>query len=430
MSVAVVGGGLSGLVAARELARRGIEVTVLEAADRLGGRVLSETSALGSRLDLGGQWIGAGHHRLAALGTELGATAFQMHTPSQPTVVDGAKRLSPANPAVLGGIVALAGVEILSRTGTPTRWNNATLDGWIRRVPGDTTRRLLQVLLAVSTTADFDRLSVQALAEMVRHEGGLMSMVSTRGGAQDSLFVQGAGHLIEALGNELGSRVRLNAQVTAIRRDADGVVIESSAGTVGASKVVVAVPPPMCARISFSPGLPPERIALQRNTYMGSVYKAIAVFETPFWSARSGGEFLVLDKPGIGVFDTTAPGGPGHLCLLVGGTAARELDSMTPEQRRAAVLGPLVAHIGSDVLRPASWHEKSWHLDEFAGGGYLALPVPGTREGFLPNPSDPVGDVHWAGTETAAEHAGYLEGAIEAGARAADEVAALLRIRG
>ncbi|TMS52608.1 FAD-dependent oxidoreductase [Mycobacterium sp. DBP42] len=161
---------------------------------------------------------------------------------------------------------------------------------------------------------------------------------------------------------------------------------------------------------------------------MGSVYKAIAVYDQPFWRQGKGGELIVLDGPGSGVFDTSPPDGPGHLCVLIGGPAARELDGLTADERRRVVLEPLVSQIGPDVLRPISWHEKSWHTDEYAGGGYMALPVAGVPGGLLPLPSTPVGDIHWAGTETAGDHPGYIEGAIESGLRVAQEVAEALTV--
>jgi monoamine oxidase len=134
---------------------------------------------------------------------------------------------------------------------------------------------------------------------------------------------------------------------------------------------------------------------------------------------------MVLDAPGRAVFDSGAPGGPGHLVILVGGPAARALSDVAPAERQRRLLEDLVQQLGDAVLRPASWHEKAWHLDEHAGGGYMALTRPGAPS-ELPFPHAPVGHIHWAGTETAQDHPGYLDGAIEAGLRAAGEIRALL----
>ncbi len=188
--------------------------------------------------------------------------------------------------------------------------------------------------------------------------------------------------------------------------------------------MLAAVPPPVAARIAHDPPLPADRAAVERSMQMGSVYKAIAVYPEPFWRAGRGGELLVLDPPGAAVFDTTPPGGPGHLCLLVGGSEARALDALDVAGRRDRLLRRLVPHLGSEVLAPASWHERAWHRDEHVGGGYVAMPLPGRTAGIAPLPIAPAGPVHWAGSETAAGHPGYLDGAIEAGQRAAGEVVA------
>lgn len=425
--VIVIGAGMSGLIAARDLHRRGIDVLVLEAADRIGGRAMSQTTALGSRVDLGGQWLGHDHHRLTALAAELGASKFTMHTGTMPGIIDGSRRLSLTSPALLVAALALAGVGVLSLVGTSPRLNTVTLDALLRRVPNATARRLLDVIAAVSWTTDPDRVSVHLATEMIGSQGGLLTMLATKNGAQDSLLVEGIGTLVDRLAADLDRRVRTGQRVTAITRDQDGVTVQTSSGSLRAAKVIVTVAPPMPAPIVHEPPLPAERVALQQNTFMGSVYKAIAIYERPFWRGRRGGEFLVLDDPGAAVFDTSAPDGPGHLCVLVGGRAAHTLDRLDADARRRTILGPLVPHIGPEVLDPVDWHEKSWHCDEYVGGGYLALPNPGTTDGFYPMPSAPVGHVHWAGTETATEHPGYLEGAIESGERAAREVSEALR---
>ncbi|ORW15474.1 amine oxidase [Mycolicibacter nonchromogenicus] len=420
-TVAVVGAGMSGLTAARDLHRAGIDVLVLEAADRLGGRALTQISALGSAVDLGGQWIGHDHHRIKALASEFGATSFRMHTEPMPVMIERGRRLASVTPAQLSALVVLAGFDVWSRFANTQRWNDTTVAAGLRRVPRRT-RRLLEVLALISWTADLDRFSVHAMAQSVRQLGGLRTMLSTAGGAQESLVAEGIGRLIDGLATELGPRVRPGHRVTSIVGRDGAIRLHTTAGDVVAAKVIVTAPPPIAGRITYDPALPPRRAALAAETYMGSVYKAVAVYAQPFWRERAGGEFLILDPPGRVVYDTSAPDGPGHLCVLVGGPEARELDRLDAADRRHAVLGVLAAYLGPEVLDPASWHEKSWHLDEYVGGGYAALPRPGTTDGIAPIPCTPVGDIHWAGTETAHDHPGYLEGAIESGNRVAREV--------
>ncbi len=427
-TVLVVGAGLSGLVAACELHRQGIDTVVLEAADRIGGRAMARTTALGSRIDLGGQWLGADHHRMAALAAELGLHRYPMPDGALPRLIRGGRVLAPLSPRLLPAGRALLAVEVLARTGGTGRWNSTPLDSWLRRVPGSTARQLLEVLALVSWTADLDRYSVHAMARMIRCQGGLRTILATTDGAQDSLLVEGVGTVVELLAAQLGPRIRTGHRVVAIDRDREGVTVRTASQEFRGAKAIVTLPPPLAGAIVHDPPLPTPRADLERDTYMGSVHKAIAVYDRPFWRDRRGsertGDLLVLDTPLRAVFDTTPPGGPGHLCTLTAGAQARALDELDPDARRRRLLGPLVPHLGPEVLEPRDWHEKSWHLDEYVGGGYIALPEPGTTAGIPLVSHHPSGHVHWAGSETASEHPGYLEGAIEAGERAAREVVA------
>lgn len=427
-TVIVVGAGLSGLVAARELSRHGIDVQVLEAGDRVGGRAFAETTARGSRVDLGGQWIGGDHHLLTELGAELGLTKYLMHTEGTPRLLLGGRKRSALNPTLVPAYLALMAFELVSRTSLTARWNDTTLGTVARRLPGRTSRRLLDLVGQIAWTTDLDRISVHAAATMLRTQGGLRTMMATRGGAQDALFVEGVGTIAELLAEELGARVRIGERVERIERDADGVTVTTGTRQLRARKVVVTVPAPMAARIAHHPPLPAARAALERTTYMGTVHKAIAVYEKPFWRDLGGAEVLVLDGPAHAVFDSSPPEGPGHLCMLLGGSAARELDGLDEEARRDALLRPFVPYLGEAVLRPVSWHDKAWHHDEIVGGGYVYLAEPGTTAGLLVADSRrPAGNLHWAGSETATDHPGYFEGAIQSGSRAAAEVAAALR---
>ncbi|MDF3309939.1 NAD(P)/FAD-dependent oxidoreductase [Rhodococcus sp. T2V] len=423
VDVAIVGAGLSGLIAARDLQARGLDVVVLEAADRPGGRVLTATTVLGSQVDLGGQWVGHDHHRFQDLAAELGATVFRMRTPKNPAVYDSKGVLAKNGLSMTLANLVLLRWEAAIKFGSPKKWRVRTVQQWLdANVRNARARRLLEVLVAATASTDLNRLSMDAFIAFARHNNGLPVMLATAGGAQDSLVVEGAGTLAVRVADGLGDRVRTGCRVLAIRRDTDGATVVTDAGPIRAGQVIITAPPPMAARIDHEPPLPAERRTLEGSMYMGTVYKAIAIYDRPFWRDSTDAESIFLGTEGSAVFDSSPPSGPGHLTILVGGRDAWPLDELTQHQRQATLLAPLVDRLGPAIAEPVGWHEKSWHLDQYAGGGYVALPEPGTTAGNYPVAATPIGPLHWAGTETASEHAGYIEGAIESGQRVALEV--------
>lgn len=426
-SVLVIGGGMAGLTAARDLHDRNIDVLVLEASHRLGGRTESITTKLGSRLDVGGQWIGADHHRLKLLAAQAQSTTFKTHSTGLPVLIHKGRRISPLSPSILLSVVIIGIFDLMCRIGVPQRWNTVSIEKAIATVaPTIIARTFLEVLTTLSAATELAKTSIYAFATSVPLCGGMLTMLSAQGGAQDSLIAESVGSVVDMLAHRLGAeRVRTNTRVVGIEQTGAGVAVRTQSGEVfKARKVIIAVPPPMLTSISFQPPLPQERMKLQENTQMGVVYKAVAVFERPFWRDRFGGECIVLDDPPRGISDSSSPSssGPGHLCVLVGGTPARMLDDLSPQARVELLLGPLVQLLGPQILKPIEWHEKAWHRDAFCGGGYMAIPRIGTMEGLMPMPCERIGDLHWAGTETAREHSGYIEGAIESGQRAAREI--------
>ncbi|SIR89974.1 flavin monoamine oxidase family protein [Williamsia sterculiae] len=420
--VAIVGAGIAGLVTADRLGTRGIDAVVLEAADRVGGRLMARTSVLGSAVDLGGQWIGHGHHRFEELADELGARRFPMHSPGTPAMVTAVGPISATNPSMLAATVGLLGFEVASRLPERDTWTTTSVREWIDRIPSRRARRIVDVIVAVTCCADTSTLSIAAFLRLIRFQGGLSTMMKTTGGAQDALVVEGAGALAERLAHRLGDRVHTGVRVTAVDQTDRGVTVATPTTTIRARRVVIAVPPPMAARIAFRPPLPDNRVRSHHNTRMGEVYKAIAVYETPFWRQRRDAEAIMLGTPGCAVFDTTPPDGPGHLTMLVGGADAARIGQLSVGRRRETLLDHLEPHLGREVRRPAGWYDKVWHHDPYVGGGYASLPVMGTREGYYPVEHTPAGRIHWAGTETAAEHAGYVEGAIESAERVVTEL--------
>lgn len=329
------------------------------------------------------------------------------------------------SPSVLLSLLALAIFEVVAKIYVPANWANITLKGAIAWcIPLEASRQILDLLACVTSTADLDKISVYSFMKMASISGGLSTMMATEGGAQDSLVTESIGIATTMLAKELPARILHNMVVSSISQIGDGrVSIDTSSGDVfHAKKVVVTIPPPMLKKVTFSPALPADRISIQENTRMGIVCKAFAIFDTPFWREGFGGEILMLDDPACSVFDSSPPGGPGHLCFLITGVSAHKLDALDANGRRDLLLSRLVPFLGRQVLKPADWLEKAWHTDEYCGGGYMAYPLVGTTNSSLPVPHAPTGNIHWAGTESAQEHPGYIEGAIQSGERAAAEV--------
>lgn len=125
-------------------------------------------------------------------------------------------------------------------------------------------------------------------------------------------MVEGIGTLTDHLAQQLGSRVLTGHRVTHISYGDEGVTVETSGGVVRAARAVVTVAPPMLASVQFEPPLPEAHSRFVQNTHMGTVYKVIAVYDTPFWRARrKHAEFILLDEPGGCRLRQHAAGRPG-----------------------------------------------------------------------------------------------------------------------
>ncbi len=438
--VVVVGAGYAGLVAARALHRDGMRVAVLEARDRVGGRVHTERTEAGSAVDLGGQWIGPGQVHMAALAREYGAATFAASTVGQGLFVDGARRerfagaLPPAGAHVqallaltmarLDRLAVRVDVERPWTAPGADRLDAMTVATWLyRNVPIGRARRLLETVISEVLATDVSNVSFLALLTYIRAAGGLWPLVAVDGGAQQDLFLDGADGPARAIAAELGDVVHLGVAVTDIHQDEQGVTVGSSGVEVRCDRVVVTVPPPLAGRIHYDPPMPAVRDQLTQRMPMGSILKIIAIYDRPFWREDgSSGEALGLDSPLPAVFDVSPPAGPGHLCALVPGRAAHHLASLPGPGRRDVVLAELGRYFGPRAAAPRELVEKFWADDPYSRGGYGAYFPPGALTATGPALREPVGRIHWAGTETATAWIGYMEGAVDSGIRAAREV--------
>jgi monoamine oxidase len=260
-------------------------------------------------------------------------------------------------------------------------------------------------------------------------KGTLERLFDVRNGAQQSRLVGGSQLVAQRVAAALGARVQLSTPVRRIAQTGSGVVVTSDRYVVNAQRVVVAVPPPIAARIDFAPLLPAPHDMLAQRIAMGALMKVEAVYPTPFWRAAGlTGQFVSMQGPVKFAFDNSPPDGSvGVLAGFVGGDSHRGLAPQSLAARRSTVLAQYASVFGDKrFLSPTDYFDMDWTAEQWSRGGPTGLFGPGALTEYGPALREPVGRVHWAGTETADYWQGYMDGAVRSGERAAREVLAAL----
>jgi monoamine oxidase len=436
--VVVVGAGLAGLTAARDLIAAGQRVVVLEARDRVGGRLHNQDIGEGKVVEAGGQWIGPTQDRVAALAGDLGLGTFPTHTAGD-NVIEFAGRvrryrgtIPRINPAVLADFAqAQARLDAMARS-VPTaapwaarraaRWDAQTVATWLRRnVATSAARELLRTVTEAVWAAEPEDVSLLHFLFYVHSAGGLSTLVDSDGGAQQDRIVGGSQRLALELAARLGDAVRLASPVERVEWGT-----EVRAGGVTARRAVIAVPPTMVLRIAFDPPLPARRDQLLQRMPAGAVIKCHAVYDEPFWRADGlSGQGGSDQGPAKVLFDNSPPdGSPGVLLAFLEGAQARALSSRPAAERRDAVLAELARLFGARAARPDAFYERDWTAERYTRGCYGAFLPPGTWTSVGDAMRPPVGPLHWAGAELAQRWSGYMDGAVRSGEAAAAAILA------
>ena len=436
VDVVIVGAGLAGLNAARILVRQGVSVAVLEARDRIGGRV-STGASNGLNLDLGAQFVGPGQTRLYDLIREAGVGLAQPHEVGETLYALGEdlrRGRGDANPP-LGPLALLDLNQRLSKfegltSSNPeawkrraAAWDSQTLAIWLEKTCWTRdANRFVTASLESDLCATTGEVSLLSALTRVKSMGGLEKLMS----ADREFCVGGAAQLSRWLARNLGDALFLNSPVQRIEHGRNSVQVWSGDDTWRARALVVALPPALGSRIDYSPKLPSLRDQLTQRLGQGSVIKCMCVYERPFWRERGLSGASVSDQgPVTATIDSTLPGGPGVLVALVTGPHARRLSAMQEGEKRQSVLNALTRMFGSQATQLTDYIEHDWDADEWSRGGYGAVVPPGVLTQFGSALSEPCGRIFWAGTETADVWSGYMEGALQSGERAAAEVSSL-----
>jgi monoamine oxidase len=458
-------------------------VVVLEARNRVGGRTLNYQLSTGQVLEVGGQWVGPLPNEPAtatfanqavyrpqdhvyALAQELGIGTFPTYNQGnyldysngQLTQYSSQTRIPSDASTANAGYAIFNLNQMASTVDTTSPWTNASAEAWdqqsfetwmrenlnpgpgldasAQEPPTAPDRQLVNLAIESVFAAEPRDMSLLHVLWYIACAGTLDNLVDTANGAQDSRFIGGSQQISIAMATALGSRVVLNAPVRKIVQKRSGVVITSGSSRIKAQRVIVAVPPHLNLRIDYEPPLYTYdgglRDQLVQRLPMGSVLKVQCVYPHPFWRAQGLAGQVTSDTGPVKITfdntpypdDGTADASPGVLLGFIEADDGRHWMQQPQAARRQAVVDCMVRYFGSDAASPIEYVEHLWPQEQWSGGCYGAFFPTGVWTSFGPALRAPLGSVHWAGTETATIWAGYMDGAVRSGQRAAQEVLA------
>jgi len=440
LDVAIIGAGLAGLTAARDLHQAGCEsILVLEARDRVGGRTLNYNIPGGYVSEVGGQWIGPGQTAVADLARELGVGTFPTYYDGNTVVLGGDGRVTVDLKGTFGTDEAIgAKLSRLARDvpcGTP--WTSPmageldklSVGDWLQKQnikPEDQVAWNGSITLSGGTAPA--KMGLLHFLSMINSADCDYSQLdSIKHSAQETRFIGGSQILSIKMAQQLSSKVRLSTPVRRIAGwDGDVVTLHTYHGEVRARTVVMAIHPALCHQIQFDPPLPEKRAALQRAWPAHSpARKTAMVYRRPFWRDKGmNGSIFQFNGPIIWAYDNSPP------AAEIGVINAFVENAKVPSERDAAIAMHKQFYAqawGDEALSPVAYHDQDWgQADRWTLTCVSAIP-PGfwSAHGEALRPS--CGRLIWSGTETANIWAGYMDGAVRSGHRGALQALNALR---
>lgn len=441
VDVLIVGAGLSGLYAARTLHRLGLKIRVLEARDRIGGRVLSQKLANGGTVDLGGQWIGPGQHRMYQLAHEYGLKTVATHTRGDtvfamnrqfrqmPTSFPPMSWLGKLDTLQLGWrlnrVVHQLSVTEPWQHPRASRMDNSSFTQWLHRnTISKEARSYWQYLIESGICNSGDRISLLEVLHQLATVGGLQRLET----AESEFFVDGAQTLAHCMAQELGDCIQLQTPVRSLKQNGALIQVGTDSGEVSAKHVILAIPPQLLGTLDFDESLGTSNPGAVTNQVLGQVVKVLVVYDHAWWRTQGlSGVANTPNEPIDYLADGSLPNGdPGILVALASGPRGIQLSQMSAEDRKATVLSYIQRVLGEASGQLVDMVCMDWISEPFSHGGYASRR---SIRGWTHAPKVLIHNderIHIAGTETATEWRSYMEGALQSAERASAEVVQMM----
>lgn len=433
--VLIAGGGLAGLTAARELATRGADVAVIEARDRVGGRVLTarEPFLYGQHAEAGADLIDESQTEICKLIATVGLRTAKILPGGFASIRDGRHRR-------VGGRGAWKDLgkrlqpEVRALCVSEQRWDGGVAEvlaresvaAWLDRVRAPHAVRDAAMGMRGFFLADPADLSLLALADQFADDGapGEERMFRIKGG-NDRLPAQ--------LANALGSRVRLQTMLRRVTQTRDGVLaaLESNGRVTEArfDYLICATPATTIRDVIFEPALPPLQHQAVSTLKYGAATKTALQFNHARWrrpgKPRAFGSSLPIGAVWDANEEPPIAAKTGILTLLAGGSASAATRQMLAAEGPSRLVREL-SWLNLKTTELTAWTSISWEGERWSRGGYAFFDpqfAPALRYWL----ARPFGRVFFAGEHTSLRWQGYMNGAVETGLRAAEEVGARAR---
>ncbi|XP_071957851.1 amine oxidase [flavin-containing] B-like [Antedon mediterranea] len=442
--VIVIGAGISGLAAAKFLHEQGLDVLVLEARDRVGGRTYTLKESKTKYVDVGGSYIGPTQNRIIRLGKELGVGNYKVNEEEKSILLlkDKVRTFRGSLPSIHNPFLVMDYIsnwrlfdELAKEIPLEAPWkcahaleyDNLSVENWMdKNCWCSFTKEVTTMFVRLAFATEPRDLSFLYFLWYIKCGGGLLRFISTSNGGQERKMIGGSQLISQKIAERLGNRVLLSNPVNKIDQSKDDIIMVTvkSGEIYQASYVISAVPQAIIGRISFNPPLPALRNQLIQRMPMGSCIKTIMYYDTTWWRNLDYCGIALSDDIVGGTQDDTKPDGSYPAIMgFINGQRAREVCHLTKEERKERVVQYYCKAFNSEkALHPVDYIEHNWMEEEFSGGCYMGATPPGVLTSYGKVIHKPVDRVYFAGTETATAWSGYMEGAVQAGERAAREI--------